>query len=669
MSRGPAFLEYYSRREWAVIGFIFLACLAVRSIAAYLLPPGSYLYPTSAVALTALFFCGIRLWPPVFAALLLANFLADVPAPLLYVLPAAQTLQAVIGAHLLKKAHIDPLFRRYRDTFYMIATTLLVSVITPTFLLFVEFPMSRGWWYGYVATVFVLLILCPFLLRWFAKRTFKRTPIEVIETIAIFALLVGINAALFLEGATSVAGIPLIYLLLFPFFWIAIRLRPRFVTLALLVTSGFALYAAITGSAPDTLADRLFSAEIFLIALATAFYIIVSLEEDRRASTNLARSQLQTLENAVSRISSESQAKNDFIAILAHELRNPLAPVVSSIELLKIKSAKNHEDAETLQTMEESMHTVRRLLDDLLDISRIAEGKIALKAETLDIGQIIRRAVVSTAHHFKERHQTLAFTGSRTPLFVAGDAVRLEQVFSNLLTNASKYSDSGSTVSLTVAHPGDTAEIRITDEGYGIPSEALQTIFLPFHQLERGKRSKKGLGIGLALVHSFVEMHNGTITAESEGENKGSTFTVRLPLVEGAAETKPRKPRSRIDLPRKRSGPAVLVVDDNEAAAAGVGKLLELQGCVVSFAHTGAAAIEQTESNPDVILLDIGLPDQDGHMVARTLRTSGYAGLLVALSGFSTPDAQQEAVQAGFDHYLVKPAGLAELKNVLPGLG
>jgi CheY-like chemotaxis protein len=151
--------------------------------------------------------------------------------------------------------------------------------------------------------------------------------------------------------------------------------------------------------------------------------------------------------------------------------------------------------------------------------------------------------------------------------------------------------------------------------------------------------------------------------------NKGSTFTVRIPLAEVASEKKAHASRPFVELPRGKSGPSILVVDDNEAAAAGIGKLLELHGCGVSFAHTGAEAIEKAGSRPDVIVLDIGLPDQDGHSVARALRANGYAGLLIALSGFSTPDSKKEAVQAGFDHYLVKPAGLAELRAVIPGLG
>jgi CheY-like chemotaxis protein/anti-sigma regulatory factor (Ser/Thr protein kinase) len=239
-------------------------------------------------------------------------------------------------------------------------------------------------------------------------------------------------------------------------------------------------------------------------------------------------------------------------------------------------------------------------------------------------------------------------------------------VFSNLLTNASKYSASGEPVTLIAHRTGNRAEVIVADQGVGIPPDAIDSVFLPFHQLEHGRQSKKGLGIGLALVHSFVRMHAGSVTASSEGEGMGSTFTVRLPLAKNAPEaTGPPRAKRR----RKKSGLRILVVDDNDAAAAGIGRLLELQGCTVSYAYDGEQALDMANGSFNVIILDIGLHDIDGYTIAKTLRTRGYEGLLIALSGFSTPDSLERGKAAGFDHYLVKPAGMEDLRKAIPGLG
>jgi two-component system CheB/CheR fusion protein len=247
------------------------------------------------------------------------------------------------------------------------------------------------------------------------------------------------------------------------------------------------------------------------------------------------QSQVATLKNAVTRVTSESRAKNDFIAILAHELRNPLTPVVSGIELLKLKDRDKDEQA-VLDAMQESMRTVRSLLNDLLDVSKISEGKIALKKVVMDLEPSLDNAVLSTDHHRKERHQSLIFKTPRARLNIYGDPVRIEQIFSNLLTNASKYSNEGDTITLRARENDGFAVIEVEDQGLGLEPHAIETIFEPFQQVENGERASEGLGIGLSLVKDFVKMHGGRVWAESEGRNKGSRFIVRLPLMRSDAD-------------------------------------------------------------------------------------------------------------------------------------
>ena len=515
---------------------LFIAYFVAYGATTVFAPANAALYPASAIAIAGLFFGGLRLWPVVLLASVAAGVSFGVPEAHLLTLAVSDVAAAIIGAWLLRKANIDPLFRKYGDMFGFMAAAAIASLVLPTIdalgRLSAGVPYASLYWgRHYAGALFSMLIVTPFILRWCAKPQFSRHGAEIFETLGVFILLIGLNVAMFVFGVVDVAGVFLVYLLLFPLFWISLRLRPRFITLALLLTSLFAVWNIMTHASAAAFGQQLFSMETFLITLSTIFLIIVSLEEDRRLHTNLMRSQLSTLENALARISTESQAKNDFIAVLAHELRNPLAPVVSAIDYLKISAPRDAEEMETLDMMDSRMKIVRRLLDDLLDVSRISEGKLSINAERMNLDTIIKRAILSNDHHLKERHQTLVYKEAGKPLFVAGDPVRLEQVFSNLITNASKYSDPGDPITITLKKAGDYAEAIVQDRGVGIPPESIDHIFTPFHQVGSGKRTQKGLGIGLALVQSFVQVHGGTVTPFSGGKNRGSTFTVKLPLL------------------------------------------------------------------------------------------------------------------------------------------
>jgi CheY-like chemotaxis protein len=338
---------------------------------------------------------------------------------------------------------------------------------------------------------------------------------------------------------------------------------------------------------------------------------------------------------------------------------------------LKLKGPRDAEDSELFAIMEDRMETVRRLLDDLLDISRISEGKITLRKDAVGLESIVKRAILSTEHHRKELHQRLVLKLPPAPLEVLGDGVRLEQVFSNLLTNASKFSSSGDTITIAVREHNGLAEIEVADRGVGIHPGELETIFLPFRQIQDSERSKKGLGIGLTLVRNFVEMHGGSIEARSEGQGRGSRFIVRLPLLLPETMYDPRtKKIAGMETGRQKdTKPLVLLIDDNDAAAGGIGRLLEFQGYRVAYAYDGNQGVAKARSlMPDAIFLDIGLPDQDGWRVAKTLRTHGFSGRLIALTGYSLEEDRKRDSEVQFDLYLVKPVGIADLGRALMGL-
>ncbi len=652
-------------------------------ISTLLFPSPAILFPASGIALGILFLEGISLWPIVYLASLTGSLLAGAPIAYVLFMPVAHALITVSGAFLLRKGKVDPLFRRSRDMFWLLGTILVVSTIVPTvgnlgslFNAFLQGTVAESitWGQWYTATVFSLIIGTPFVMRWFAKPRFARTWLEVVETVSVFSVLVLINYFLFFTESNNINGFSLVYLLLLPLFWLALRLRPRFVTLAFVITSVMAVMSLFVGihvPPPELFSTKLFQTQLFMIIIAIIFYVLVSLEEDRRVTGNLMRSQVATLENVLARISSESRAKNDFIAVLAHELRNPLAPIASGIDFLKMKRGREKEELEMLSFMEDRMGTIRRLLDDLLDVSRISERKISLEKEVVDLNALVHQAVASTTHHFKDRHQNLSLQLPPEPVYLEADPIRIEQVLTNLLTNASKYSDTGGHIDLSVTPLNASVDIIVSDHGLGIEPELLDKIFEPFHQIESGERTKKGIGIGLSLVQSFVEMHEGKVRATSDGPGKGSQFTVTLPLQRRKTLSFVKKPLSSPLVPSAPSlkRKEVLVVDDNDSAAWSIGKLLELRGCTIDYAYDGNQAIERSQQRTyDVILLDIGLPDQDGYEVAKKLRANGYKNKLIALTGYSLEENRAEGQESSFDNYLVKPVGFADLKKAIPGL-
>jgi len=398
--------------------------------------------------------------------------------------------------------------------------------------------------------------------------------------------------------------------------------------------------------------------------------VIATQEEERRVTVNIMLSQLGSLRNAQANLMADAENKKDFVAVLAHELRNPLAPVVSSIEFLKLKGARSADEAEALDVMSERMSAVQQILGNLLDVSRVWAGKMKLDAKTVDLRSAVEAGVLSTQHYRIEMHQTLSYKKPTEPIWVSGDRVRLEQVFSNLLANASKYSSSGSAISIGVSLSPSSAEIDITDNGMGLRADELETIFKPFQQAGNGERTlAAGLGIGLALVKSFVELHGGSVSATSDGQGRGSTFRVQLPVSKPPREYAPQNAPLGLFAREGSDAPLILIVDDNDSAAATLGRLLELLNYKVAYSYDGVKAMAMAlELSPEAILLDVQLPKLDGHAVATALREKGYSGRIIALSGYAENDTRLKFPGTSpFDHYLVKPVSIEQLRPVLPG--
>jgi PAS domain S-box-containing protein len=349
--------------------------------------------------------------------------------------------------------------------------------------------------------------------------------------------------------------------------------------------------------------------------------------------------------------------KDEFLAMLSHELRNPLAAVRSSVDVLCRRGPSDP----TIVTWATEMIGrqvlyLARLVDDLLDVSRITRGTITVEKEPLDLGEAISRAVEMVRPAILAGQHELAVLVPPEPVRISGDPVRVPQVIANLLHNAAKYSEPGGHIRITLARCGAEAEIRVTDDGPGIPPDLLPRVFDLFVQADRSHdRTQGGLGVGLTLVRRLVELHGGTVEATSAGPGAGSEFAIRFPVLPEARAPAP------VPSPVRSTGRGlrILVVDDNFDAAGALAVILQLMGHEVDVAYTGAAAIDAAvRSVRDLVLLDIGLPGLDGYEVARRLRGRlGHAPMLVALTGYGQAEDRLRSREAGFDVHVVKPIG------------
>jgi PAS domain S-box-containing protein len=361
--------------------------------------------------------------------------------------------------------------------------------------------------------------------------------------------------------------------------------------------------------------------------------------------------------------------KDEFLATLSHELRNPLAPLRSSLEIVRrVASGSPPSASAALEIMDRQLTHLVRLVDDLLEVSRITRGQVELRREHVRLEAAINSAIETSEPLIRAGNHSLIVVLPEEPLLLDADPVRLAQIFANLLNNAAKYSDKGGQIEVTARRDGDDALITIRDSGDGIAPEQLHKLFEIFTRGERSsRRNQSGLGIGLALVRRLTEMHGGRVEATSEGVGKGSCFSVRLPLnVRNVTAARRKRP----DHPNIASM-GVLVVDDNRDAAESLAMLLRTTGADVHVAHDGPAALDEFElREPDIVLLDIGMPEMDGYEVARRLReiSNPQRVAIVALTGWGQDEDRRRVRDAGFDHHLVKPVELASLQALLISL-
>jgi PAS domain S-box-containing protein len=395
--------------------------------------------------------------------------------------------------------------------------------------------------------------------------------------------------------------------------------------------------------------------------------------DDLVAADDLAQRAAIAIENAglYRALQDADRRKDEFLATLAHELRNPLAPIRNALEIMRMEGGIGASAASVREMMERQVQQMIRLVDDLLDVSRITRGKIELRNERVEVAAVIESALETSRPLVKAAKHELAVIVPPQSLCVVGDRARLAQVLANLLNNSAKYTPEGGHIRLSVEQEGQQAVIRVRDNGMGIPAEMLPKIFEMFTQVHRNlERAQGGLGIGLTLVRRLVEMHNGTVEAHSEGMGQGSEFVVRLPVAKASASDEPQPPKGAGD---KTAAPAkrrILVLDDYQDAADSLSRMLRITGMEVRTAYDGIEAVEAAAAfKPDVVLLDIGLPRLNGYEAARRIREQpwGKDMILVAVTGWGQEEDRQRSNEAGFDYHMVKPLDHAALMKLLAG--
>jgi signal transduction histidine kinase/ActR/RegA family two-component response regulator len=391
-------------------------------------------------------------------------------------------------------------------------------------------------------------------------------------------------------------------------------------------------------------------------------------EDDETLLFQLAQIASIALENArlCQSLRQSEKQKDEFLATLAHELRNPLAAITNAVALIRLSPSGQHVDW-GIELIGRQVRGLARLIDELIDVSRLTRGKIELRFELLDVAKVIHQAVQTVQPFIDERRHELTIKKEPGVLRIRADPIRLEQVLVNLLSNAAKFTDPGGKIGLTAETGKDEIVFRVTDNGQGVPAESLVSIFDLFAQGDRNlARSEGGLGIGLTLVKRLVALHGGSVEAHSAGLDKGTEFIVRLPApreVEGAtcdaikATAKPFSP--------------ILIADDNVDLAQGLARLLKIAGHDVRIVHDGPSAVATArEMRPGLCMVDIGLPGMDGYQVARSLRQDPalQGATLIAISGYSQDSDRRRSRESGFDQYLVKPIDLDTLRGVLEDL-
>ncbi|HEX9287738.1 MAG TPA: MASE1 domain-containing protein [Thermoanaerobaculia bacterium] len=630
----------------------------------------SAVWPPTGLALAALLRFGPRAAPGVLLGAFVANATAGEPLWVAAGIGVGNTLEAAVGATLLSHLGFDGCLARLRDALALLGAAIVSPAIAATVGVTclgagAVQPASslQGlwgvWWLG---DALGDLVVAPLLLVWTARQTLPRRRGAAVEPFALLAALFAASAIAFGQVPPS----PALEYVTFPIaIWAALRFGPPATATVTAGTYAVAVWATHRGLGPFAGAGPeggLVPLQAFMAVFAMTALLLGAIAAQHRQ----ARERLRRL---VEQLSEADRRKDEFLAMLSHELRNPLAPILHAVELL------GHDDPALVSKAREiigrqSEH-LTRLVDDLLDVSRITRGTVRLSRHRVALKDAVDGAVDTWRHLIAQRRQELSVELPEGPALVDADPTRLAQIISNLLHNAAKFTPEGGRIAINAAREDGRIELTVRDEGRGIAPEDLERVFELFVQgLPSLDRTQGGLGLGLTLARRLAELHDGTLEAASEGAGRGSEFVLRIPEAAAEAEIVSREktstaPSLPVESDRERR---VLVVDDNADARDAMRFLLEDEGHEVRSAGDGPGAIEEARSFlPEVVLLDIGLPGMDGYEVARALRAvpGCERASIVAVSGYGQAEDRARSRVAGFDEHLLKPVSPERLLEIV----
>ncbi|KKW19996.1 MAG: Multi-sensor hybrid histidine kinase [Parcubacteria group bacterium GW2011_GWA2_51_10] len=634
--------------------------------------------PTAGIALAAVLLRGYRMWVPIALASLIASLTSPQDPPTIVLLAATlgQTLQPIAGAFFLKKLGFEMTFDRTRDVLFFTGVAFVSATIAPTIIVAAQaaagslmdslyLTWSRGW----AGRLLSMLIITPLLLSWLLNNAKSLSRKEVVENMLAFGLLLLSTYLLFwLPIAQSLAFLFLL-LLMMTLFWVALRMNFRLMALAFfLITSlGIAGAIEVADALPMPLNQRLFSIELFMTLIAPIFFLFSALVKERRIALAISRRRAQELEEAMLQLEKSDRAKDEFIATLAHELRNPLAALQHELELIKFLGMRRRGAADSLSAAMRQTKQIDRMLRNLLDTARAQQGKIELRLKAIDAAQVASHAIETVRPLLLSGNQIFTHTVTPKSFFIVCDPMRIEQIIVNLLSNAVKYTAEGGRIEFIVRRQDKVAEFIVKDTGRGIAADMIQKIFDIFVQAAHTNLIQAGLGIGLTLSRNLAQLHGGTLTAVSGGVGKGSEFTLRIPLTNDLAM--PHKERKRKAATQKSRTPRrVLVVDDNVDLATAFEKILGMLGHDVRTVHDGNLALKAAlEFHPSVVFLDLAMPNKDGYAIAREMRLEPTLEdvSIIALSGYGQEEDRARTAGAGFDGHVVKPISIENIRGIL----
>jgi len=614
----------------------------------------SAVWPPTGIALGAFLLWGNRAWPAIFLGAFFVNVTTAGSIFTSAGIAAGNTLEGMAGAYLVTRfAGGVACFERARDVFRFaglaaLAATTISATIGVTTLSLAGFARWHDfgsiwltWWLGDAAGALIvtpIIVLCH-------PVSGSATVRDRLDELGL-AILAVVAVAVICFAAPGLRDYPLAFLCLAPLAWIALRFGPREVAIAILLVTTIAVVATETGLGPFVMASRnesLVVLQAFMGMVAMTLLPMAAVVRENRA--------------AVTEAESATRARDAFLAMLSHELRNPLQAIANSLQLLTMPNVNRDTVERAVAIARRQSDYLARLLGDLLDVTRAVSGKMALELRPVKLDETAQRCVDLLTGLGQLEGRTVSV--ETEPVVINADVVRVEQIIVNLLANAVKFTSPGDTIRVAVLEEGGEAVLRVQDDGMGIASDLLPRVFELFTQGPRKhERSQGSLGIGLTLVRMLAELHGGRVQARSAGAGEGSEFIVRLPLIDGPV-WKAQRRTGQASAATTRAL-RVLIIEDNVDARESLHAVLALDGHEVHEAGDGAQGIEIAERvRPDVVLVDIGLPGLDGYEIARRLRMKqeklGVQWRLIALTGYGQPEDVRRATEAGFDIHLVKP--------------